>query len=580
MLLDIVEAAEAARVIVAEERDGRRPLLVRARADPPDAARQLVGAAPPTPAPRGRRRDRAYRPGRPRHRPSEIAHHLLQAGAAADTERTLDYLESTADRAMESAAFEEALKSIDDALTVVDEADSARRVQLLEKKGWAVRALGRFEECIEIWDEVVDIYARLGETEAAGKLLWEMGYQLLWLTRFPDAYARYAQGMSVVGDAPSSIRAELIGAAAALTGLAGVFDQAESGFVEALEIAEQLGDERALGRLNWGRCVSYWSHMRTPEAIEAGRRAIEHLERAGDIWTLVDALDWLAYPLATMGEPAEALELGKRAIELGAKLGHQGGEILGWRATIIGQVLLGIDMDEALKLAFYELQRMQAIDSPWVSQSHDWVASFLTLRGELDEAFEHTETSAAMEPASAWTGFGLSARIINRAYAGDIDACRGIVEEHIESFRDPEALSSGRCFLLHSSVEAMAMLGLADEVAQLYPVLLALAERLPVRPLDGASTDRVLGMAAAVLQRWDDAEKHFEAALETAASYPGRFDAPITWHRFAEALIRRDRAEDATRADDLLKRAIAAYEERGMPILLAQAEELLSRASV
>ncbi len=578
-LLDIVEEAEAARVIVPEERDGavhfffaheliRQTLLSSLSLLRRQRLHLTVANALERLDPDGRE-----------HRPSEIANHLVQAGAAAETERTLDYLERTFDRAMEAAAFEEALKAIDDALSVVDESDTARRAQLLEKKGWAVRALGRFEECIAIWEQVVELYAPLGKTEEAGRLAWEMGYQLLWLTRFPDAYAKYAQGLAVVGDEPSSIRAELIGAAAALTGLAGVFDQAESGFAEALEIAEQVGDERALGRINWGRCISLWSHMRTSEAIDAGRQAIEHLERAGDIWTVVDALDWLAYPLATLGEPREALELGKRAIELGAKLGHQGGEILGWRATIISQVLLGVDLNEAISLASYELQRMQAIDSPWVSQSHDWVAAFLTLRGDLDEAFQHTETSQAIEPASAWTGFGLSTRIINRAYAGDIDACRAIVEGNIGLLRDPEALTSGRCFLLHSSLEAMAMLGLADEVEQLYPVLSAIAERMPVRPLDGTSTDRVLGMAAAVLQHWDEAESHFEAALETAQNYPARFDSPITWHRYAEALIRRGRPEDASRAEELLKSAIAAYEERGMPILLAQAEALV-RSSV
>ena len=68
-------------------------------------------------------------------RPSEIAHHLLQAGAGADVERTLGYLERTADRALESAAFEEALRAIDDALSLVDEDDPGRRAQAAGAQG-------------------------------------------------------------------------------------------------------------------------------------------------------------------------------------------------------------------------------------------------------------------------------------------------------------------------------------------------------------------------------------------------------------------------------------------------------------
>ena len=126
-------------------------------------------------------------------RPSEIANHLLQAGAGADAERTLGYLERTADRAMDAAAFEEALRAIDDALSLVGDDDEGRRGKLLERKGWTVRALGEFEACIAIWEEVLPIYQRIGEVDAAAKLCWEMGYQLIWLNRFADGFATYAR---------------------------------------------------------------------------------------------------------------------------------------------------------------------------------------------------------------------------------------------------------------------------------------------------------------------------------------------------------------------------------------------------
>src|SRR4029077_6414496 len=107
-LLDIVEEAESARVIVPEEREGgvvdsfaheliRQTLLSGLSL----LRRQRLHLTVANAIERTDKRART-------ERPSEIAPHLLQAGAAAEPERTLEYLELTAERAMEAAAFEEA----------------------------------------------------------------------------------------------------------------------------------------------------------------------------------------------------------------------------------------------------------------------------------------------------------------------------------------------------------------------------------------------------------------------------------------------------------------------------------------
>ncbi len=580
-LLDIVEEAEAARVIVAEERDGavhfmfaheliRQTLLASLSL----LRRQRLHLAVANAL---ERVDADVR----ENRPSEIAHHLLQAGAAAETSRTLEYLRRTADRAMESAAFEDALKAIDDAITVVDESDAAKRVQLLEQKGWAVRALGRFEECIEIWDKVVDLYISLGETETAGKLLWEMGYQDLWLNKFEDAFAYYARGLQAIGDKGSATRAELMAAAATLTGFAGLYEQSESGFAEANEIAKAIGDDRTIGRINWGHCVSLWSHGRIPRAIETGREAVLRLREAGDLWTLVDALAWLSYPLGLSGGSEEALALAQEGVELGAKLGHQGGEILAARGVNLSKGMQGMNLDEALARAEVDLARMEAINSPWVSQSHAWIGMIRNLRGELDEGLTDAEESIVLEPISAWSGVALSNKFMNRVLAGDLDVCRQLIGELLPTYAgDVEGFTSGRFVSLSCAAEGCSVLGWKDELIQFQHLLAGMADRLLTRPFDQASMARIAGMAFATLDKWEEAEEQFEVALHQADNWPNRFDEPIIRHRYGEMLLRRGRPEDADRANELLGSAIETYRERGMPILLAQAEELLSRASV
>ena len=138
-LIDIVEAAEDARVIVAEERGGevhysfgheliRQTLLSGLSV----LRRQRLHLAVADAIERTDRRARI-------DRPSEIAHHLLAAGSAADSERTLEFLELTAERALEAAAFEEALRALDDALTVLDSDDPIRWARA-RRAAWVRRA--------------------------------------------------------------------------------------------------------------------------------------------------------------------------------------------------------------------------------------------------------------------------------------------------------------------------------------------------------------------------------------------------------------------------------------------------------
>ena len=129
------------------------------------------------------------------------------------------------------------------------------------------------------------------------------------------------------------MRAFLMSATATVVSLAGFFDEAEPQFTAAIELARELGDDRTLGRVEWGRTISYWSHGRMTDAITTGRASVEHLRRADDAWTLVDALGWTSFPLLFSGRLDEARRLAQEAADLGAKLGHVAGETLARRAV-------------------------------------------------------------------------------------------------------------------------------------------------------------------------------------------------------------------------------------------------------
>ena len=140
-LLDIVEEAERARLIAAVvDAVGRRRLHLRPRAHPPDGAERAV--RPPTaPAPRpgGEALERHYAAALA-PQAAAIANHLLEAGPAAEPKRTFRDLVMAGRFALETAAFEEALRHLERAAERADAATPVERAELLDLRASAVAA--------------------------------------------------------------------------------------------------------------------------------------------------------------------------------------------------------------------------------------------------------------------------------------------------------------------------------------------------------------------------------------------------------------------------------------------------------
>lgn len=577
-LLDIVEEAESARVIVPEERDGaihyffaheliRQTLLSGLSL----LRRQRLHLTVANAIERTDKRARV-------ERPSEIANHLLQAGAAAEPERTLEYLELTAERAMEAAAFEEALRALDDALSVVDDDNALRRARLVEQKGWAVRALGDFDRSVAIFDEASAIYVELGELDSAASLLYEIGYMMVWLNRFEEAFIRYAQGAAMIGEERSASRALLLGGAGSIAGFGGFIEVAEPQFDEAESIATELGATKELGRNEWGRCITYWSYGRPEDSIRTGRRAVELLRECGDLWGLADAFPWLGYALALHGAPDEAVAFAEEGIALSMKIGHQGAELLGRRALAMAKMTRDGDFEENFRHATHDLERLTALDSPWVSQSHAWMSHLCTYRGDLEGGLHHARRGIGTEPRSAWSKAAASALLTNLIMSGDRVAFEDAIAGELDDIPlGKDAVPLGRTTQLLTAAEGCARFDRRDDVERLYPFVLEWIDRYPIRVFDWALTERVAGMCATTLERWDEADAHFTKALRAAVELPNPGDLPAVQHRYAESLIRRG---DPEQAKPLLASALDGYRRMGIPLLAAEVEALASASNL
>jgi class 3 adenylate cyclase/tetratricopeptide (TPR) repeat protein len=86
--------------------------------------------------------------GQAEQRAVELAHHLYQAGAAADAERTARYLVLAGQRALEALAFEDALRNFDAARSLLPVTDHPAHARLLRHRALALRGMARTDQAL------------------------------------------------------------------------------------------------------------------------------------------------------------------------------------------------------------------------------------------------------------------------------------------------------------------------------------------------------------------------------------------------------------------------------------------------
>jgi pilus assembly protein CpaF len=109
-------------------------------------------------------------------RAGEIAHHLYQAGTAADPMRTATFLGLAARNAVAVGAFEEVQRLIESALVLLPGDRLRERAEALTMRGQAFWGLGRIDDAKAAWKGAAQRYEELGDEKAAAHLHARIGH--------------------------------------------------------------------------------------------------------------------------------------------------------------------------------------------------------------------------------------------------------------------------------------------------------------------------------------------------------------------------------------------------------------------
>ena len=206
----------------------------------------------------------------------DIAYHLYHAGAAAGgNERTARWLVRAAERALDALAFEDALRDLDSARSVLPPSDAEAAVRVLRLRARALRGLVRLDEAFAAFAEALQLAPAGPERDA---VLQARAQLMLDLFRGSEALADIELLLAAAqqsGNRAHEVELLLMrsrGLYIRSLDEQGYADKTRASYEETYALAKSLGDKRTMCRAliptSW--FTDYWQDYHAQAVVNIG----------------------------------------------------------------------------------------------------------------------------------------------------------------------------------------------------------------------------------------------------------------------------------------------------------------------
>lgn len=368
----------------------------------------------------------------------------------------------------------------------------------------------------------------------------------------------------------------------------------------ALAEEESLLRARVLGRL----AMELYQSPSLTRSVSLSAQAVTLARRLGDIPTLAYVLSTRRYAMWSPDTLEERLAVTAEMVRLGEETGSKEMALLGHHWRVVDLLEKGdlTGMEAAMAAHTRLAEELRQRFHLWYSAVHRAMRTLL--KGQLPEAERLIEQALtigqqARLPVAMSLG-GLQLLLLRREQGrmGEMEAPLRQFADRAPAFaitryilayfyseleRETEARQvfstlpvrrladapqnlNWLVSLAHSA-EVCAFLHDVDAAAMLYELLLPYADRnlgVGRATICYGSIMHFLGILATVLEHWEEAERHFTAALRRHEYMDARCLTAYTQHRHALMLQARGRHGDQEQAQALLTQTLATARELGM----------------
>ena len=507
-----------------------------------------------------------------------LAHHLYEAGARVDEEKTVRVLTLAGGQALEAGGFEEALRSFEMALSL-EPAERDVQAGLLWHRGLARRSLGAWDRAIDDWNQALPIFEKLDDTRAVARTCQELAFLHIWIAQPTEAVAAARRGLQALDPEASAERCRMLGHCGWALSMACDFETADEMVRESVAMADELADAGLRGE---AYLLISWHHyhcMHRSEQMESSQKAVELLRPTQDLGKLGDALANLQWSSVCVGRPDTVGRTEAEARELGTRLGRLDIQVHAMASEVQRDWLATADLD----LHEANLQRLEALltaaGGAWTFIGEAWQAQTYLWRNLPQEARDRAEDAVGHEPqANVMTGHGWAQLFLCECFLGHTETALTLLGgRQAELPRAGTFNGIGAWQALFKVVEGLTVIGELQRAAGFYPLTLEAIATGTLTTFDPSHLiETIAGIAAAAGHDWTNAERHYETALRQAHEIPFISEQPEARRWYAQMLIDRDAAGDRDKARTLLGEAVEMYRAIGMPRHLETADKMLA----
>jgi DNA-binding CsgD family transcriptional regulator len=488
-----------------------------------------------------------------------LAYHYWAALPGGEAARAVDYARRAGEQSGVLLAHEEAARYYGLALQALDAgagAEATQRCELLNALGEAHTRAGEYLLAQEAFDQAARLSIRLGLAQELARAA--LGYETAtWCPGMPGVAAagllREALNAASTDDLP--LTARLLSALARALIFSGEEAQAMKVHEQALAIARRSGDPLILASTLIATLTARWQHERVSERVASAAEAVQLAAGAGNRSLMFEAAAWRMFDAFEAGDIAGWLKYIEEYERGADELREQFLRYVAASSRTMHALFEG-RFDDAERLSRHTLEigdRMPGLDAGGV-----YGVQMFTLRreqGRLDEVaplVNHFVQNNAQ--ANVWRP-GLA---LIYAELGRLDAARTQFDAlAADDFR--ELVRDG---VWVASIAYLAQVCCALDDKQRAGILHQLLQPYSGRNLLAGTSiacfgaaDAFLGSLCATLERWEDAERHFLAALAMNERQGARPALAHTRYQYASMLLARGEATGRPLAAKLLEAA-------------------------
>jgi DNA-binding SARP family transcriptional activator/tetratricopeptide (TPR) repeat protein len=496
---------------------------------------------------------------------AELAYHAI---AGSEFEKALTCAQHAADRAVTLLAYEEAARLYGTAIEALELArpiDERTQCELLLSLGEAESRAGNTPAAKVAFLSGARIARRLGLVRELAQAAMGYSGRVIWGRAGADdrLVPLLEEGLAALGEKDVELRVRLLARLAGALRDEPSRERRDRLSRESLELARSSGKPECLAYALDGRAYAILGPDTVAECLALGSELCEAAESRGNREQLmvghgirilsqlmVGNVAGAKVDFAAAGQVAEGLgqpvllwdSCGSQAMLALAEGRLTDGEQLSTRALAIGESALPDG----------------AIPVYWAQQYT--LADFRGALEAIERPIFELVTAYPARPVFRCVHAHVVARL------GRLPEARRLLDDLTPG--NVTALPFDQEWLYGMSLlaETSALVGDPDAAATLLPLLEPWAAFNAVDPGEGfrGSVSRYLGQLAATLERWDEAERHFENALEQNEQMGARPWLAYTREDLAKSLRRRNAPGDEERAAELAGLALQAYAELGM----------------